>query len=225
MELITGLLVGGDRQADRRGSVRIGGGADLAAIALAQQTPDQGQRTRATNDVEGGHCPPLPALHGVLQRLEGTLHERTTALIEDAGADDDRLRILSPPGQINCQPARVGMEPLFLLATLLQQPCQLGRRPGLDTGLAQRQVQEEGIHIIPAELGDPGAADHLVAPGCHTDDGRIEGAPTEIIHNHQFAAGAGTRTASMMGIFDARRGRFIEQPADVKAGAAEGLQR
>jgi hypothetical protein len=115
------------------------------------------------------------------------------------------------------------VEPLFLFATLLQQPRLLGSRPVLGPSLCQRQVEQEGIHIIPAELRDPGAADHLVAAGRHADDGGIEGPTTEIIHHHQFAAGARPRTAGMMGIFDARRGRLIEEPADPKAGAAEGL--
>ncbi len=117
------------------------------------------------------------------------------------------------------------MEPLFLFATLLQQPHPLGGCPVLDPGLFQGEVEQEGIHIIPAELRDPGAADHLVATSRHTDHGRIEGATTEIIHDDQFAPGAGSRTTGMMGIFDTRGGRLIEQPADLKAGAAEGLQR
>jgi hypothetical protein len=62
-----------------------------------------------------------------------------------------------------------------------------------------------------------------VAPRGHTDDGGIECPPTEIIHHDQFAAGARTGTAGMMGIFDARCRRLIEQPVDLKAGAAEGL--
>ena len=37
-ELIAGLLVRGDGEADRRGRVGIGGGAHLAAIALAQES-------------------------------------------------------------------------------------------------------------------------------------------------------------------------------------------
>ena len=81
------------------------------------------------------------------------------------------------------------------------------------------------VDIIPAELGDPGTADNLVAASGHTNNGRIESAPTEIIHHNQFAPSAGTRTAGVMGIFDTRCRRLIEQSADLKAGAAEGLQR
>jgi hypothetical protein len=62
-----------------------------------------------------------------------------------------------------------------------------------------------------------------VAARRHTDDRGIEGAPAEIIHHDQFAPGAGSRTPSMMGIFNARGGRLIEEPADLKAGTAEGL--
>jgi len=117
------------------------------------------------------------------------------------------------------------VEPLFLFAALLQQPRPLGSRPVLDSGLFQGQVEEDVIHIIPAELRDPVATDHLVAASRHTDNGRIEGATTEIIHHDEFAPGAGTRTAGMMGIFDARRGRLIEELTYLKAGVAEGLQR
>ena len=91
--------------------------------------------------------------------------------------------------------------------------------------LLLRQLEQERIHIIPAELRDPGAADDLVAPGGHTDDGGVERPPTEIIHHDQFAAGERTRTQGVMGILDARRRRLIEEAADLKAGAAEGFQR
>ena len=66
--------------------------------------------------------------------------------------------------------------------------------------------------------------DHLVAARRHANDGGIKGAAAEIIHHDEFTAGAGTGTAGVMGIFDARRRRLIEQPTDLKAGAAEGLQ-
>jgi hypothetical protein len=79
------------------------------------------------------------------------------------------------------------------------------------------------VDIIPAELGDPGAADHLVAAGRHTDDGGIKSATAEIIHHDQFAAGAEPRTASMMRIFDACGGGLIEEPTNLKASAAESL--
>jgi hypothetical protein len=115
------------------------------------------------------------------------------------------------------------MEALFLFAALLQQPRPLRGRPVLDLSLCHRQVEQEGIHIIPAELRDPGAADHLMAARRHTNDGRIKGAPAEIIHHHQFAADAGPPTVGMMRIFDARGGRLIEEPADLKAGTPESL--
>src|SRR5262249_59025157 len=163
------------------------------------------------------------ALHGLLQGRERALHERLTALIERARADHDRAGTLPPPFEINRQSARVGMESLFLFAAFLQQPHPLSSRPVLDSSLLQRQLEEEAVDIIPAELGDPSTADHLVAAGRHTDDRGIEGPTTEIIDHDQFAAGAGTSTVGMMGIFDARRRRLIEEPTDQKASAAEGL--
>ena len=101
------------------------------------------------------------------------------------------------------------MQPLFLFAALLQQMRPLGGRPVLCTSLFQRQV-EEVVHIIPAELRDSGITDHLVTTGGHADDGRVEGAATEVIDHDQFAAGDSPRTQGMMGIFDPRRGRLIE---------------
>jgi hypothetical protein len=154
-----------------------------------------------------------------------TLYEWAAVIVESSGANDNVTGTIVGPSEIDRDLTRVGVKSFFLFATLLQQleaPLKCNLRY---VGLSKRQVQQNLIKIIPAELGNAFTAEHLVAGSDHADDRCVESSPTQVIDQDELSAGNGTGPAGTMRVFNTGSRRFIEEAEHVKASAPEGFQR
>src|SRR5262249_1035066 len=102
--------------------------ANQAAISLAQQPPDERQVAGAANLVYRRNRGQVIALHirdgfqGAVDLLNRAFYQRTAAVIELGGGDDDLSRAIQLAIQIDYDLASIGMQALLLLAAFFQKP-------------------------------------------------------------------------------------------------------
>src|SRR5688500_5281889 len=109
-------------------------------------------------------------LSGMFHGSYRTLYEWAAVIVESSGANDDVTRTIVGSSEVDRDLTRVGMQAFFLFAPLLQH-LEAPLRGNLRyVGLSQRQVQQNLIKIIPAELGNAFTAENLVARSDHADD-------------------------------------------------------
>ena len=158
---IATLPVRRDRQSDRRRGIRKRRAPHIPPVPLAQQARDQRQIARSSHQVDRRRLLKIDAYlaggvaHDRLHRLDRALDQRTTGVVELLDRDGHLSSSRDPRSEVEGDSARVGVERLLLVSTLVEQGPQLLVLDPLDPRLGQREIEQDDVEIVPSQPGDP----------------------------------------------------------------------
>ena len=124
----------------------------------------------------------------------------------------------------------IRVQAFLLRAALLVKAEYLGLRQPVAIGCAnsrriESQFGENFIKIVPAKRADPLRGNNMLLALIEFNQGGIEGSASQVVDEDVALGVFRPRCAVSMSKLDARRGRFVQKPHNLKTGLPKRLGR